>query len=63
MNEERRPPILVVDDDEDVLKRMERLLRYEGFPDVVTCQDPERVESIAESREISVMILDLLMPR
>ena len=62
MNEERRRPILVVDDDPDVLKRVERLLRYEGFPEVLLCSDPRRVEGFLASGEISVMILDLLMP-
>jgi DNA-binding NtrC family response regulator len=59
---DRRPPILVVDDDPDVLKRMERNLRFEGFPDVLTCADPHLIEGILENSEISVMVLDLLMP-
>ncbi|HTX73224.1 MAG TPA: sigma-54 dependent transcriptional regulator [Rectinemataceae bacterium] len=62
MSDSIRPPILIVDDDPDVLKRMERLLRFEGFPDVVTCDDPLAVSSIISGRDISVMVLDLLMP-
>lgn len=54
--------ILVVDDDTDVLKRMERLLRFEGWPDVICCSDPREVASIVEDNDVSVMVLDLLMP-
>ena len=60
--EAKRPPVLVVDDDPDVLRRMERLLKFEGFPDVITCQDGAEVASLVDGREISVMVLDLLMP-
>ena len=62
MSEAIRPPLLIVDDDPDVLKRMERLLRFEGFPDVILCDDPRAVSAIVAEREISVMVLDLLMP-
>jgi DNA-binding NtrC family response regulator len=62
MNETIRPPLLIVDDDPDVLKRMERLLRFEGFPDLILCDDPRAVSSIIAERDISVMVLDLLMP-
>jgi two-component system nitrogen regulation response regulator GlnG len=62
MSASTRPPILVVDDDEDVLKRMDRLLRFEGFQDVLCCSDPREVAGIVEGRDISVMVLDLLMP-
>jgi two-component system nitrogen regulation response regulator GlnG len=60
--EARKPPVLVVDDDPDVLRRMERLLKFEGFAEVITCQEGSEVASIVDSREISVMVLDLLMP-
>jgi DNA-binding NtrC family response regulator len=60
--EAKKPPVLVVDDDPDVLRRMERLLRFEGFPEVITCQNGSEVASLVDGREISVMILDLLMP-
>jgi len=62
MSDDRRPSILVVDDDPDVLKRMDRFLRFEGFRDVVCCSDPREVSSIVDQSEISVMVLDLLMP-
>lgn len=62
MGEETRSSILVVDDDPDVLKRMERFLRFEGFRDVVCCSDPRRVASIVDGNDVSVMVLDLIMP-
>ena len=48
MSEENRSSILVVDDDPDVLKRMERFLRFEGFRDVVCCSDPREVAGIVD---------------
>ncbi len=62
MSEENRSSILVVDDDPDVLKRMERFLRFEGFRDVVCCSDPREVAGIVDGSDISVMVLDLIMP-
>ncbi len=62
MTDSTRKPILVVDDDPDVLKRMERLLKFEGFPEVLSCSDPRQVADIMREREIAVMVLDLLMP-
>jgi len=62
MSEEIKSSILVVDDDPDVLKRMERFLRFEGFRDVICCGDPRKVAGIVDANDISAMILDLLMP-
>jgi DNA-binding NtrC family response regulator len=62
MKDNEGQKILVVDDDEDVLKRMDRLLRFEGFPDVLCCSDPRQVSSVVEENDIAVMVLDLLMP-
>jgi DNA-binding NtrC family response regulator len=62
MGEEIRSSILVVDDDPDVLKRMERFLRFEGFRDVICCSSPREVAGIIDANDISAMVLDLLMP-
>jgi DNA-binding NtrC family response regulator len=61
MSEESKSSILVVDDDPDVLERMDRFLRLEGFRDVIFCSDPRDVASLMDEKEISVMILNLLM--
>jgi two-component system, NtrC family, nitrogen regulation response regulator GlnG len=62
MSEKTKSSILVVDDDPDVLKRMERFLRFEGFRDVICCDSPREVAGIVDANDISAMILDLLMP-
>ena len=62
MSNDAKVSILIVDDDVDVLKRMDRLLRFEGFHDVICCPDPREVSSLISENEISVMVLDLLMP-
>jgi DNA-binding NtrC family response regulator len=62
MSEESSSCILVVDDDLDVLKRMERFLRFEGFKDVVCCSDPREVAALVDRSDVSVMVLDLIMP-
>jgi len=62
MGKEASSSILVVDDDPEVLKWMERFLRFEGFRDISCCSDPRAVASIVDENEVSVMILDLLMP-
>jgi two-component system, NtrC family, nitrogen regulation response regulator GlnG len=62
MGDKIRSSILVVDDDPDVLKRMERFLRFEGFRDVICCGSPREVAEIIDTNDVSAMILDLLMP-
>jgi DNA-binding NtrC family response regulator len=62
MSEVSRASILVIDDDPDVLKRMDRFLRFEGFRDVISCSDPREVAVLVNEKDISVMVLDLLMP-
>jgi DNA-binding NtrC family response regulator len=62
MSEERKLSILVVDDDPDVLKRMDRTLRFEGFRDIILCSDPREVGGIVDANDIAAMVLDLLMP-
>jgi DNA-binding NtrC family response regulator len=62
MSQDHKSSILVVDDDPDVLKRMERLLRFEGFRDIIICDSPREVASIIDANDISTMVLDLLMP-
>ncbi len=59
---ERNGAILVLDDDTGVLKRLERLLRFNGYEDVILCEHASQVWTILETRKVLVMILDLLMP-
>lgn len=54
--------IVVVDDDVGVLKRLERMLRFEGYGDVVLCERADDAWAALSSRKVVAMILDLLMP-
>ena len=55
-------PVLVVDDDADVLESTVLMLRSAGINSVVQCQDPRQVQEILATREISLVLLDLSMP-
>lgn len=55
--------ILVVDDDEAMLRSVARVLRTEGFGDALTCGDPAAAVGLVESGEIALLLLDLVMPR
>lgn len=62
MIEEVARTILVVDDEESVLKSVKRTLRSAGHKNVETTADPREVAAILEKNEIAVMLLDLVMP-
>jgi two-component system response regulator MprA len=53
--------VLVVDDDEKLLKMLRRTLVYEGF-DVVTATDGREALSQVEAHQPDVIVLDWLMP-
>lgn len=60
--EDKRGTILVVDDDVGVLRRLERVLRFEGYRDVVLCESACEAWKALEAARPLAMILDLLMP-
>jgi two-component system, NtrC family, nitrogen regulation response regulator GlnG len=60
--EDNRGTIIVVDDDVGVLKRLERLLRFEGYGDVALCERADEAWPVLASRKTIAMILDLVMP-
>jgi two-component system response regulator MprA len=53
--------VLVVDDDEKLLKMLRRTLIYEGF-DVVTATDGREALAQVEAHQPDVIVLDWLMP-
>jgi DNA-binding NtrC family response regulator len=55
-------PILIVDDEPHAIKSFELTLRSGGFGNILSCTDSHRVYEAVESREIEVILLDLLMP-
>lgn len=54
--------VLIVDDDTGVLKRLERLLRFEGYPNIALCERADEAWPLLESQKILAMVLDLMMP-
>jgi DNA-binding NtrC family response regulator len=54
--------IVCLDDDVGVLKRLDRLLRFEGFSDVVLCEHAREIWPILKERRAVALVLDLLMP-
>jgi DNA-binding NtrC family response regulator len=62
MSEREDVTILVVDDEEAVLNGVRRVLRSEGFSNVLMCRDPRDVEPLLEAEKVSLILLDLMMP-
>ena len=56
------PPILLVDDEPQLLHSASIVLRATGMPEVLTIQDSREVMPLLASREIGVLVLDLSMP-
>jgi DNA-binding NtrC family response regulator len=55
-------PILIVDDDEMLLRTYERILRSNGFNNILLCEDSRDVEAILDKEELEAVLLDLTMP-
>lgn len=54
--------ILVIDDDQAMLQSVGRVLRTESIGEALLCSDPREVEGLLEAHEVSVVLLDLIMP-
>jgi DNA-binding NtrC family response regulator len=54
--------VIIVDDDTGVLKRLERLLRFEGYQNIALCERAADAWPVLESRKTLAMVLDLMMP-
>jgi DNA-binding NtrC family response regulator len=55
-------PVLIVDDEEDVLQSYRMTLRLSGINNFVLCSDSRRVMDLLASSQHCVVILDLAMP-
>jgi DNA-binding NtrC family response regulator len=55
-------PLLIVDDDEAILRSMQAVLRAFGFSNAVFCADSREVHAILAQRRFSAVMLDLNMP-
>jgi CheY-like chemotaxis protein len=56
-----RGPILILDDDVDVLRMLESVIRRDGR-DVVTTPDPREALTLCREREPAVVFVDLMLP-
>jgi DNA-binding NtrC family response regulator len=55
-------PILLVDDEEEILFSAGIMFRMEGFSNIMTANDSRTVMSILEKQAVSLILLDLNMP-
>jgi len=55
-------PVLIVDDEEEILRSFSIALRSGGVNNIIALQDPRDVEGILREQEPSVILLDLSMP-
>ncbi|GMW01772.1 MAG: sigma-54-dependent Fis family transcriptional regulator [Candidatus Hydrogenedentota bacterium] len=55
-------PILIVDDDPQMLKLVQLMLRTEGLTNSITCNDPLQVRDLLEHQAVSLILLDIAMP-
>lgn len=55
-------PILVIDDDPETLKSLELLLYTCGYNNILLCSDSRKVINTIEEKEISLVLLDIIMP-
>lgn len=56
-------PILLVDDEPEILEGCEFILQSHGFDNVITCQDSSNVMAIIKQNRFAVILLDLMMPK
>lgn len=62
MTEERRPLVLVADDDPDILSLVKLRLERSGY-DVVSAGDGEQALATARTRTPDLALLDVMMPK
>jgi DNA-binding NtrC family response regulator len=54
--------ILVVDDQEEILKSVKRTLKYKGFDRVELCSQSKKALELIQGHNFDVVLLDILMP-
>jgi putative two-component system response regulator len=54
--------ILIVEDSEDNLQLLERILRRAGFEQIITTSDPQKAVPLFEESAPDIVLLDLHMP-
>ncbi len=56
-------PILLIDDEQEILDGCEFILKSNGINNILTCQNPQEVMKLVRDREVTAILLDLLMPK
>jgi len=62
MNAQRKPLVLVADDEEDIRSSLQMILEYEGIEMLGAASGPEALELVGDGRPDAVL-LDIKMPR
>lgn len=57
-----RLPILLVDDETDILEGYELMLNKRGFNNLESCSDSREVKSLVTNNDYSLLLVDLSMP-
>jgi DNA-binding NtrC family response regulator len=55
-------PVLIVDDEKNILTAFEVTLKYSGISNIITCRDSGEVMPLLENQPMEVILLDLIMP-
>jgi len=55
-------PILLVDDEPDLLASYELALNSHGISNVIAVSDTDQVEDILQTRRVELLVVDLMMP-
>jgi DNA-binding NtrC family response regulator len=55
-------PIVVIDDEEQILLSIDTTLRMAGMNNIITCKDSRQVMNLLASNSAEVILLDLTMP-
>ncbi|MBI5885849.1 MAG: sigma-54-dependent Fis family transcriptional regulator [Deltaproteobacteria bacterium] len=55
-------PVLIVDDEPQILKSFSVILRSSGVKDVICLEDSREVMSLLERQEVALIVMDLSMP-
>src|SRR5262245_29313495 len=62
MKPSRPLPILIVDDEPQLLNSVSAALRSTGFPHVIPLEDPKKVGPLLREQPVGALLLDLSMP-
>ena len=56
-------PVIVVDDDENIAKAIDRILNIKGLNNIIAVSDSSKVLELIQQKGASVVLLDITMPK